>query len=293
MPIKKFTEEQCRFHPLSTRLDFIDLSGKVFGRLTVIGYAGTLKNYTSWYCKCDCDGLIVIRRGSRLRNGDTDSCGCLMHHRMRVAAKKRIRCVGFKNLPEFTVWRGMKTRCNNKNHKFYYRYGGRGIQIKFESFFDFLSHVGFRPTESHSIDRIDTNGHYKAGNVRWATKKEQANNTGRNRFLEHDGRCLTLSQWSDITGLETGTLLTRLKYNWCTHCVLTIPTRTYSCPHRSSDLIKIKGVTFQGKTKSIPMWARSIGISRNLLWRRLKTGWCIDCAITIARRRGRCHHRND
>lgn len=90
---------------------------------------------------------------------------------------------GLSYLPEFNVWRAIKTRCNNKNFKSYDNYGGRGIKIckQWEdSFVEFYKYVGARPSNKHSIDRIDNNKGYEPGNVRWATANIQATNNRRN-----------------------------------------------------------------------------------------------------------------
>lgn len=79
---------------------------------------------------------------------------------------------------EWRAWQAMKTRCNNPNTKLYHRYGGRGITYchEFESFKGFLENVGYAPSPKHSLDRIENNGNYEIGNVRWATASEQAYN---------------------------------------------------------------------------------------------------------------------
>lgn len=81
--------------------------------------------------------------------------------------------------PEYASWCSMKRRCHNKNSPNYHSYGGRGIRVCDEWINDyqaFYDHIGDRPTPQHSLDKIDNNGNYTPGNVRWATKKEQANN---------------------------------------------------------------------------------------------------------------------
>lgn len=72
------------------------------------------------------------------------------------------------------VYDGAKERCNNPNHISYYLYGGRGIQFKI-SFEEFLKELGPRPI-GYTLDRINNNGHYEIGNIKWSSKKEQANN---------------------------------------------------------------------------------------------------------------------
>lgn len=70
-----------------------------------------------------------------------------------------------------------KDRCRNHKSKKYKDYGGRGIEFRFNSFAEFFAHLGQKPTPLHSLDRIDNEGHYEMGNVRWATKSEQMSNT--------------------------------------------------------------------------------------------------------------------
>lgn len=85
-------------------------------------------------------------------------------------------------LPEYNVWVKMKARCNRPREISYPRYGGRGIRVCerwSSSFLAFYDDVGPRPSTSHSLDRIDNDGHYEPSNVRWATRQQQGANTGR------------------------------------------------------------------------------------------------------------------
>jgi len=77
----------------------------------------------------------------------------------------------------YAIFRNAKDRCQNPHAKSYSYYGGRGVEFRFENFAQFYKEVGPRP-EGHSLDRIDNNGHYEPGNVRWASAKVQANNKG-------------------------------------------------------------------------------------------------------------------
>lgn len=86
---------------------------------------------------------------------------------------------GMTNTPEYGAWHAMIKRCEEENGKMYYLYGGRGIKVHPEwraSFIAFFDHVGYRPSPSHSLDRIDSDGDYAPGNVRWATKTQQVVN---------------------------------------------------------------------------------------------------------------------
>lgn len=113
----------------------------------------------------------------------------------------------------YTTWLEIKQRCYNPNHKHYHRYGGRGIYM-FDGWIDdyasFKAYVGERPT-MHSLERIDNNKGYEPNNVRWATKKEQANNRSTNVVLTRDGLTMTLKQWAEHLGWKYGLIASRWK----------------------------------------------------------------------------------
>ena len=81
--------------------------------------------------------------------------------------------------PEYRAFVMAKSRCTNPNVKSWTDYGGRGIEFRFTSFEQFFAHIGPRPTPKHSVDRIENNGNYEVGNVRWATRSEQEKNKNR------------------------------------------------------------------------------------------------------------------
>lgn len=109
----------------------------------------------------------------------------------------------------------MKRRCFNASSHAHADYGGRGVSMceRWEMFENFLEDVGPRPSPSHSIDRINNNGNYEPGNVRWATKKQQATNRRSNRRLCHPqtGETLLLSEWAARLGITPATLHYRLE----------------------------------------------------------------------------------
>lgn len=95
---------------------------------------------------------------------------------MMVRKKYENHGVRSGTLPEYAVYSTAKQRCTNPHVKCYPDYGGRGIEFRFASFKEFLAAVGRRPTEFHTLDRIDPDGHYESGNLRWETRKVQAKN---------------------------------------------------------------------------------------------------------------------
>ncbi len=153
-------------------MERIQLEGKRFGRLSVIEKTDPIGKATAYLCICDCGEKKKVRSQS-LRNGQTASCGCARREKMAAAHETH----GMYKTPTYNSWRAMIARCNNKSHRQYKDYGGRGITITQEwyRFENFLSDMGERP-EGRTIDRIDVDGNYTAGNCRWATRKEQNSN---------------------------------------------------------------------------------------------------------------------
>lgn len=131
----------------------------------------------SGLCECGCGHRTRVATKTDKRRGHVkgEPLRFINGHHFRV---NRI-VHGMVNTPENKAYHAAKQRCENPNDNRYYRYGARGIQFKFRNFAEFLAAVGLKPSPQHSLDRVDNNGHYEAGNVRWATRKEQMQNTWR------------------------------------------------------------------------------------------------------------------
>lgn len=195
-----------------------NLENQQFGRLTAIEYVGERR----WRCKCDCGGeTLAVSRN--LLNGNTKSCGCIQRERASETHKTH----GMTLTSEYRIWRTMKARCLNEKNANYSRYGGRGIKVCdrwLESFENFLADMGEKP-EGLSLDRIDVDGDYTPKNCRWATVGEQATNRRNNRYVEFDGKKLTISEWARVTNLKPGLIKNRLDAGWSAEKALTTPTR--------------------------------------------------------------------
>lgn len=153
----------------------IDLAGQRFGRLVAVADAGRNKTgAVLWRCTCDCGGEAVVRCAD-LRNGAQRSCGCL---RADVTAG-RDKVHGGAGTRLYSIWKGMRARCNNPNHTRYNDYGGRGIRIcaewdDFAAFRDWALANGYR--DDLTLDRKENDGNYCPENCRWATYLEQRHN---------------------------------------------------------------------------------------------------------------------
>lgn len=188
----------------------IDLSGKKFGRWTVLQESGRNKhNHLLWLCQCAC-GKKVIVLGDSLRKGRSKSCGCFAAEQ----TTKRNYKHGDSKERLYKIWWGIKMRTTNPKRKSYPNYGGRGIKLCDEWLNDYLAFRNWALSngysENLSIDRIDVNGNYEPLNCRWATDSEQANNQTSNNLITHNGQTMNITQWSKKTGIPRTTISARL-----------------------------------------------------------------------------------
>lgn len=138
---------------------------------------------------------------------------------------------GLTGTKEYIAWFSMKQRCYTQSRRDYSRYGGRGIKVCEEwrnSFTTFLDYVGKAPSDEYTLDRIDCNGDYEPGNVRWATQITQQNNKSSNRRLAFREQNLTIAEWGRLLGVGKDTLRRRLESGWTTEQTLTIPVKVQS-----------------------------------------------------------------
>lgn len=209
-----------------------DVSGIRFGRLIAIlptRKAGSTRGL-AWLCRCDC-GNLTIARASNLRSGNTASCGCFHMEQLVLQhiTHGRSTSIIYRN------WATMIQRCKNPKMHNYERYGGRGIKVcdewqqSFELFYAHVSNLPHFGEKGRTLDRVDNEGNYEPGNVRWATATEQGRNARNSRWITHDGKTQHIKDWAEELGIGYGTLKSRFRYGWSAERALETPIRGKSC----------------------------------------------------------------
>lgn len=162
-----------------------DYTGEKFNRLTAVKFVERKGADYFWLFKCDCGTEKILRtRAVIAPTGEIKSCGCLLKEKAAQRCVLRSKTHGMRKTRFYGVWNAMKTRCENQKSEKYYLYGGRGIKVYWRNFQEFLEDM-YESYVLHlekygrdtSLDRIDVDGDYCKENCRWATAKEQANNT--------------------------------------------------------------------------------------------------------------------
>lgn len=132
---------------------------------------------------------------------------------------------GRHRTPEHHVWSGMRNRCLNPRHRDYRNYGGRGITVcaEWDDFSTFLHDMGKRPSQKHTLERLDNDGPYRPGNCVWATRPVQARNKRTTRWITFHGVTQCLTDWARQQGLDKSTVCHRLARGWSIERTLTTP----------------------------------------------------------------------
>jgi hypothetical protein len=197
-----------------------DITGQRFGMLVASSFIEARNGQSLWECVCDCGAKTVVAAGNLKRQ---KSCGCW---RNEIRQKH-----GLCGTRLYNIYDKMKLRCTDPKTDSYKHYGGRGIEICSEwlndntSFFKWALANGYN--DQLEIERIDRNGNYEPSNCKWATRKEQMNNTSQNFILEFNGEKLTLTEAAEKYNISRKTLWNRIKRsNWPIAKALTTPVIT-------------------------------------------------------------------
>lgn len=184
-----------------------DWTGERVGHLVVTQCVGkTPTRMYIWECACDC-GKQVNKTSGILQRGCTYcSHTCTLRPTNRTHGQSYTR--------EYRAWVSMKSRCYTKSHKNYDEYAGRGVSVCpqwVDNFEQFYADVGPAPTDKHTVDRIDVDGNYEPGNVRWATQAEQNLNRRNTLRAEVRGELLPLKTIGEKYGVAYAAVFSRFK----------------------------------------------------------------------------------
>lgn len=202
-----------------------NLTGVIFGKLTVIEVAGKIDHRVVWKCKCECGNVVEVR-SSALVQGKKTHCGCSSDVIRSEAATVHGQSVN--KTPTYRSWVAMRQRCNDKNCCHYPDYGERGITVceRWNSFENFLVDMGPRP-DGTTLDRFpDVNGNYEPGNCRWATSRQQSRNRRNSLYLTIDGEKKMMIDWAVQYGINHVTVFGRLKRGWSHEDAIKKPVNT-------------------------------------------------------------------
>ncbi len=202
------------------------VEGASFGGVTAIGPAFGRVN-PRVVCQCHC-GNVFATHLACLSRGKTKSCGCM-------GSPGNYRH-GMAKTSEYQIWSGMIKRCTSKNCRAYKNYGGRGISVCPEwsgpgGFDRFIEFVGRRPSKEHSIDRIDNDKGYFPGNVRWATRFDQARNKRPERkgAIVHNGVAYSIIGFARFLGIPRSVVADRVRLGWSSDRIASTPYTPRSC----------------------------------------------------------------
>ena len=194
------------------------LEGQVFGKLSVVEDRGNLEGYRAYRCECSCGEETVVAAYRLLDDKGPRSCGCLQ--------RETVTRHGMEGTRIYDIWQGMRARCRDPKDLSYERYGARGITVCerwYSDFAVFYADMGDPPTQDHTLERKENDGNYEPGNCRWASRKEQANNTRSNVHLTLNGVTHTAAEWSELTGINAATIRGRKRSGWSDERTLTEP----------------------------------------------------------------------
>lgn len=264
--------------------------GDLFGRLTIVAVGQVAHTYRYYaICQCSCGSPLKRVRMDGLASGMVTSCGCVQ--------KERITKHGLSKSTHYSRWRLMIDRCENVNSQSYPDYGGRGITVceRWHDIKNFVSDLPPGYFDGAEMDRIDNDGDYEPGNIRWATRSENCDNRRSGRLLTHDGRTQSLRRWAEELGVDDSVIQERLSV-WGWSVARSVTTPAVSAAERMATArsarwaghVKaprpaprvLRRIDYDGKSWLIADLAAHVGVSKKLLAKRIfERGWPVDRAV--------------
>lgn len=235
--------------------------GDKYGKLTVLEVLPKAKSV----CLCDC-GNKCVARNDKLKCGSKKSCGCLQGK----GAKPKHGKTGSK---EYVVWQNIKARCRKPYCKSYSDYGARGIDICddwYNSFECFYNYVGPAPSKNHSIGRIDNDGDYCPGNVRWESLSEQKRNKSWTRWINYKGKNIKLIDFCEKHNYDLILVRSRLDQGWSLEKAISEPKKTQ----------REKYIILDGKKQKLNDLLEFYGVKYTTYQYRIKKGFSPLEALT-------------
>jgi len=242
---------------------FKDFTGQMHGYLEALKLDHVEGKDYYWLCKCHKCGKEKVLSAKAFKTNKT--CGC------RVPYNSRERL--------YTLWIGIRQRCNNPSHISYKYYGEKGIKVcsqwenDYGEFKKWALENGYDetlPRGEQTIDRIDSNKDYCPENCRWVTIQEQQKNKDRTNFFECYGEIHTLSEWAEITGIRQSILHSRIyAYKWDIKDAIERP---IGKTHGKNFIY----VIYNCEEKSLIEISKETGIAYSVLKERYKKGISIE-----------------
>jgi len=186
----------------------MDIIGKKYNKLTCVKKDENKdKRYYIFRCDCGNEKSIIAQN---VVGGYSTSCGC-------VKSKGNNTKHGGKGTRLYHIWKSMRERCNNPNTNRHHIYHDRGIRIceewdDFSVFREWALSSGY--SETLTIDRVDGNLGYCPDNCRWATYREQANNSSNAKMITYNGKTQSQSAWGREFGIHQSTISDRVRKGW-------------------------------------------------------------------------------
>lgn len=213
----------------------IDLTGMVFGKLTVLRFAerrperGSVRRY--YLCQCECGNEAIVFAGN-LRSGNSTSCGC-----GKVAACLARATHRQSKTRDYRAWKDMRARCERPTIVGFHNWGGRGIRVckRWRKFENFIADMGPSPGPGYTIERKDVNKNYQPSNCEWLHRTAQNRNRRDTIRVTFRGKTQALVCWAEQLKIPYSTLRKRHRDGWDIERMMTQPIRiTVANAHKFS-----------------------------------------------------------